>query len=301
MKRDSKDDDYKEGDSSRSITAFNNSPATPPFTRTHIPPSPTLHSLRSNDNFQSCATKNQEQPAQHIHSCASDGIGVSPVVEATRPPVKLKTITVLGPEEVEEGDDDGSNYFLKNKKEGKLSMALLGLRIATFVFCMISFSVLAADKQGVKIRQNNKVSESFNWFKEFRYSLSINVIGFLYSGLQICDLVKYLITEKHTMNPVLRGYFDFAMDQILTYLLMSASTSAATKAYNSESVWGAYKFLIMASASVVFSYIAFVAFALTSLVSGYIICKLKLLNPNHSIYSNTTPYGSKSTHPVRNK
>jgi len=47
-----------------------------------------------------------------------------------------------------------------------------------------------------------------------RYSLSVNVIGFVYSGVQICDLVKYLITKKHIVEHKLRGYFTFALDQV---------------------------------------------------------------------------------------
>lgn len=47
-----------------------------------------------------------------------------------------------------------------------------------------------------------------------RYSLSVNVIGFVYSGLQICDLVKYLISRKHIVEHGLRGYFTFALDQV---------------------------------------------------------------------------------------
>ncbi|OIW06669.1 hypothetical protein TanjilG_04063 [Lupinus angustifolius] len=239
---------------------------------------------------------------QHIDSSASNG--VPPVELANQLPVKLKTITVVGPEEVEEGarwGNDECNYFLKNKKEVKVNMVLLGLRVTAFVFCIISFAVLAADKEGIQIMQQYSLPNSFNRFNEFKYTLSVNAIGFVYSGLQIFGLVKYFITKKYTLNPLLRGYFNFAMDQIVTYLLMSASSSAATLAYNWESIWGEYKFAIMANASVTFSYIAFVAFALTSLVSGYIICKIKLVNPTLSVYSNTIPYASTSTQAVCNK
>jgi hypothetical protein len=40
------------------------------------------------------------------------------------------------------------------------------------------------------------------------------VIGFVYSGLQIGYLVKYLITKNHTINPKVQGYFDVAIDQV---------------------------------------------------------------------------------------
>ncbi|RDX82200.1 CASP-like protein 4A1, partial [Mucuna pruriens] len=157
--------------------------------------------------------------------------------------------------------------LLRSKKFAMWSKLLLGLRITAFVFCLVSLSVLAADKkQGWAL-------DSFYFYKEFRYSLSVNVIGLVYSGLQICELVRYLTTGKHMVEHQLRGYFTFALDQILTYLLMSASSSAATRAYDWESNWGEDKFPYMANASVALSFVAFVAFALASLVSGSIIVR----------------------------
>lgn len=47
-----------------------------------------------------------------------------------------------------------------------------------------------------------------------RYCLSVNVIGFVYSALQIFDLGKYFVTKRHTIDPKLRGYLNFAMDQV---------------------------------------------------------------------------------------
>ncbi|RHN45219.1 hypothetical protein MtrunA17_Chr7g0228001 [Medicago truncatula] len=191
--------------------------------------------------------------------------------------------------------------LLRSEKVVSLNKVLLGLRVAGFVFCLVSWSVLAAD------RKKGWAIDSFYLYKEFRcenpfglaswclawdlgvcscrlsrfqvrfspYSLSVNVIGFVYSAVQICDLVKYLITKKHIVEHKLRGYFTFALDQILTYLLMSASSSAATRAYDWESNWGNDKFPFMANASVVLSFIAFAAFALTSLVSGSIVCRFR--------------------------
>lgn len=46
-----------------------------------------------------------------------------------------------------------------------------------------------------------------------RYCLAVNVIGFVYSGFQACDLTYNLGTEKHVISHHLRYHFDFAMDQ----------------------------------------------------------------------------------------
>lgn len=60
--------------------------------------------------------------------------------------------------------------------------------------------------------------------------------------------------------------------QILAYLLMSASSSAATRVDDWISNWGADEFTMMASASIAMSFLAFLAFALSSLISGYNLC-----------------------------
>ncbi|XP_057717754.1 CASP-like protein 4A3 [Arachis stenosperma] len=159
--------------------------------------------------------------------------------------------------------------MLRSKKIAMWNKVLLSLRIATFASCLMSLSVLAADKR------KGWAQDSFYRYKEFRYSLSVNAIGFMYSVLQICDLVKYIFTRKHIVEHQLRALFSFVMDQILTYLLMSASSSAATRAYDWESNWGKDKFPDMANASVVLSFVAFVAFAFTSLVSGSILCRFR--------------------------
>ncbi|KAI4346985.1 hypothetical protein L6164_007841 [Bauhinia variegata] len=159
--------------------------------------------------------------------------------------------------------------FLRSKKEVNFNKTLLGLRTTALVFCLSSFSVMTADKkQGWTL-------DSFYVYKEFKYSLSVNVIGFVYSLFQVSDLVKYLMTRKHLVQHQLWGYFNFSMDQILTYLLMSASSSAATRAYDWESNWGEDKFEDMANASVALSFVAFAAFALSSLVSGYMLCRFR--------------------------
>ena len=66
---------------------------------------------------------------------------------------------------VEEGMVDGGSTsgYLMSKLEAKLTKALLGLRITAFVFCLISFSVLAgAKKKGL-------FQFSFYNFRELKY------------------------------------------------------------------------------------------------------------------------------------
>lgn len=88
-------------------------------------------------------------------------------------PVDKKTVAMVDPDKVEEGTvtaggNSGSD-FLKNKKEAKLNMALLGLRITALVMCMKSFVLLAADKQIFRIWQAEFLNESVDLYKDFKY------------------------------------------------------------------------------------------------------------------------------------
>ncbi|KAG2675834.1 hypothetical protein I3843_12G025600 [Carya illinoinensis] len=153
-----------------------------------------------------------------------------------------------------------------SKREEIENRAALVFRVSEIVLCLISFSVMAADKtQGWS-------GDSFDRYKEYRYCLSVNVIAFVYSGFQASDLTYHMFTGKHAIRHHLRRHFDFFMDQILAYLLISSSSSAATRVDDWQSNWGKDKFTEMASASVGMAFLAFVAFAFSSLISGYSLC-----------------------------
>ena len=57
--------------------------------------------------------------------------------------------------------------------------------------------------------------------------------------------------------------------QVLAYLLISASSSAATRVDDWQSNWGKDEFTERATAAVSMAFLAFIAFALSSLISGY--------------------------------
>lgn len=154
----------------------------------------------------------------------------------------------------------------RTDKEGSMKKIALGFRIFELLFCMVSLSVMATDKhQGWAL-------DSFYRYKEFRYSMAVNVVGFAYAVLQGFDLAYQLATGNHyNRRHTLRYYFDFAMDQMLAYLLISSGSSAATRVDDWKSNWGADKFPELATASVGLGFVAFVAFAFSSVISGYLL------------------------------
>ncbi|XP_059303808.1 CASP-like protein 4A3 [Lycium ferocissimum] len=178
---------------------------------------------------------------------------------------KVRT-PVRGGADVESGEESSPVRTGRTKRELMLTKAGLGFRVCEFALCLISFSVMAADKtQGWS-------GDSFDRYTEYRYCVAVNIIGFVYSGFQAFDLIYNLASRKHFLSHHTRYHFDFLMDQILAYLIMSASSSAATRAYDWISNWGKDEFTEMASASIGVSFLAFIAFAFSSHISGYNLC-----------------------------
>ncbi|XP_052174768.1 CASP-like protein 4A3 isoform X1 [Diospyros lotus] len=179
-----------------------------------------------------------------------------------------------------------------------LKTAEFGLRVLEVALCLISLSVMVADQtQGWS-------GDSFNRYWEFRiliptyrilsrrvsweatlgllfrllsspifllhrrYCLAVTIIGFAYSGLQACALAVHIVVGKRLISNHPRHLLEFAMDQTVAYLLISASSAAATRAEDWVSNWGKDEFTQKASASIAMSFLAFAAFSLTSIISA---------------------------------
>ncbi|XP_051136582.1 CASP-like protein 4A3 [Andrographis paniculata] len=194
----------------------------------------------------------------------SAGKGNSPVVlglnRLTREEPKKVEVGGVGLEEgyggEGEADDGGGRAALRK--------AALMLRAFEMVTCLISFSVMAADKtQGWS-------GDSYDRYIEYRYCLGVNIIGFVYSGFQAMDGAWHL--GKGRRRRKRRCHFDFSMDQILAYLEVSAASCAATRVTDWISNWGKDEFTMMATVSIAMSFLAFIAFASSSIISGYNLC-----------------------------
>ncbi|XP_073048572.1 uncharacterized protein [Primulina eburnea] len=213
--------------------------------------------------------------------------GASPVVIGLNklvreePPPEVKKVDPVGGGGLEEGKvvggEDGvggemrsraavESILRRTERNGAVRKAALVIRIFEVVACVISFSVMASD------RTQGWSGDSFDRYKEYRYCLAVNVVGFVYSGFQAYNLAHHLGTGKDLISHHLRYHFDFSMDQILAYFLMSASSSAATRVDDWITNWGSDKFTTMASASIGMSFLAFLAFSMSALVSGYNLC-----------------------------
>ncbi|KAL3824819.1 hypothetical protein ACJIZ3_020848 [Penstemon smallii] len=187
-------------------------------------------------------------------------LGLNRLVREEPPPPGVKKVGPVGggDRSLEEGHGGGrvDEVRLRSsvKRTVEVRKAALVFRVFEVMACLVSFSVMAADKtQGWS-------GDSFDRYKEYRYCLAVNIIGFVYSALQAFDLAYNLGTEKHIISHHLCYHFGFSMDQ------------ATTRVDDWISNWGKDEFTLMATASIAMSFLAFVAFALSSLVSGYNLC-----------------------------
>ncbi|CAI9111051.1 OLC1v1011185C1 [Oldenlandia corymbosa var. corymbosa] len=155
----------------------------------------------------------------------------------------------------------------RTKREQLVKKTALGFRVFGFLFSLVSLSVMASDRnQGWAI-------DSYDRYKEFRYCFAVSMIVFVYSAAQALDLGYQLITGSSILQGHhYRYFFDFAFDQMIAYLLISASSSAATRVEDWVLNWGKDKFPEMASIAVSMSFLAFAAIASNSLLSGYSLC-----------------------------
>ncbi|KAK4791376.1 hypothetical protein SAY86_031789 [Trapa natans] len=165
--------------------------------------------------------------------------------------------------EREDGKSPVEAILRRSKARDLMSRAALLARVLEAVICTSSFAVMAADKT------EGWSGDSFDRYREYRFCLSVNVIGLLYSGFQVYAWVYHLMTGKHVIRSHLRDRIDFSMDQVLSYLLISASSAAATRVDEWVTIWGNDQFTQMASASIALAFLAFLAFAFSSLLSGY--------------------------------
>ncbi|KAL5221546.1 hypothetical protein ABZP36_026259 [Zizania latifolia] len=155
----------------------------------------------------------------------------------------------------------GSKRWLLRRAE--LRRAELGFRVAAAVFCLVSLSVMAADTTP------GWSGDSFRRYNEYRYTLAASVLAFTYSGFQLVVEVHYLVTGKRMIRDPWAKYFSLSMDQILAYLLLSASSAALSCNDVWVSRFGADQFAKLINASASMAFLAFVALGLSSIISAY--------------------------------
>ncbi|GLJ24232.1 hypothetical protein SUGI_0462090 [Cryptomeria japonica] len=134
------------------------------------------------------------------------------------------------------------------------------LRCAALLFSFLSFVIMASNNQG-------KPGLRFSDYEEYRYSLGISVIAFLYLAVQVGKGIYDIFFGNNLFSNIVFLYIDFIGDQLLAYLLMSSSSSAASLT-NGLRDGGDTRFTDMAAASVSMSFFTFGVLAASAILSG---------------------------------
>ncbi|KAJ0978341.1 hypothetical protein J5N97_013815 [Dioscorea zingiberensis] len=143
----------------------------------------------------------------------------------------------------------------------KASMVLRGLGT---LFSLLAFVVMASNKHGDW--------RDFDKYEEYRYLVAISVLAFLYSGAQLALQVHRFSSGKELLSRRTSVKVDFAGDQIVAYLLISAASAAVPKT-NSMREGADNIFTDASSAAISMAFFAFFALALSAMISGHKLSK----------------------------
>lgn len=104
----------------------------------------------------------------------------------------------------------------------------------------------------------------FTRYQEYRYLLGVAVVAFLYSSLQALRSFRRM---RGGGGHVARSFLDFAGDQAVAYLLVTAAAASLPITIRMRSAV-ANAFTDAMAASIVLSFAAFAGLALSALLSG---------------------------------
>ncbi|XP_024374557.1 CASP-like protein UU7 [Physcomitrium patens] len=264
----------------------------------------------SEDGAQSHAKRVNASPGRiHIHRGASGGIlrGLSGGIhlptlqsitfEMTRLPdddaglqmhfTETKEVETLP--ETPRGSIRRAMVEVPSRKQSKLRKHLtpmgacsFGFRLSQIVLSLISIVVMCSNSQRMHTPEVDFGTLKFNHFQAYRYLIAVNVCVIFYSTLQFTQLM-YIVILGISFIPsiVISTWTTYGFDQLFTYLLLSASTSAGTIAnisYNGEmgvslcSRFDLASFCARADAAVTLSFFTFLVMFSSTALAVYRIC-----------------------------
>ncbi|XP_039135823.1 CASP-like protein 4B4, partial [Dioscorea cayenensis subsp. rotundata] len=168
------------------------------------------------------------------------------------------------PREPSSADPAVTSVVRRWRREDLTEKAGLILRGLGTLFSVLAFVVMASNKHGDW--------QDFDKYEEYRYLVAISVLAFLYSAAQLGRQVHRFSSGKDLLSPRTSVFVDFGGDQIIAYLLISA-TSAAIPMTNRMRQGADNLFTDASSAAISMAFFAFVALALSAMLSGYKLSK----------------------------
>ncbi|KAL6901922.1 hypothetical protein ACP4OV_004798 [Aristida adscensionis] len=150
------------------------------------------------------------------------------------------------------------------RREDMLDKSPLALHAAAAVFALVALVLVATNQHGDWMQ--------FGRYEEYRYLLAIAALAFAYS---VAQALRHWHRMRGGVDPVSAPsgrVLDFVGDQVVAYLLMSA-LSAAVPITNRMRTAVVNTFTDATAAAISMAFFAFVALALSAVVSGYKLSK----------------------------
>ncbi|PUZ41478.1 hypothetical protein GQ55_9G508600 [Panicum hallii var. hallii] len=150
------------------------------------------------------------------------------------------------------------------RREDMLDKSPLALHAAAAAFAFVALVLVASNQHGDWMQ--------FDRYQEYKYLLAIAALAFLYS---LAQAARHALRMRGGVDPVAAPsgrLLDFVGDQAVAYLLMSA-LSAAVPITNRMRSAVVNNFTDATAAAISMAFFAFVALALSAVVSGYKLSK----------------------------
>jgi len=150
------------------------------------------------------------------------------------------------------------------RREDMLDKIPLALHASAAAFAFVALVLVASNQHGDWMQ--------FDRYQEYKYLLAIAALAFLYS---LAQAARHALRMRGGVDPVSAPsgrLLDFVGDQAVAYLLMSA-LSAAVPITNRMRSAVVNNFTDATAAAISMAFFAFVALALSAVVSGYKLSK----------------------------
>ncbi|KAJ0105991.1 hypothetical protein Patl1_18710 [Pistacia atlantica] len=140
----------------------------------------------------------------------------------------------------------------------------LGLRFSVLLFSFVSAISLA-----IPSKKKNQPS-SFTAYPELMYCFTVHILAFLYTSFQLFKGICDIAHRGFLISDMISDYMSFILDQLVGYLLISASSVAIPVILQIEKATPLWTAAIISNTM---SFVTFLVIGICTLLSGYKLCK----------------------------
>ncbi|XP_043706913.1 CASP-like protein 4B1 [Telopea speciosissima] len=180
-------------------------------------------------------------------------------------PMKPETAPPLPPPDIENQSSSYTLVHQRRRREDLLKKGQVVLRTICSLFSFISFVIMATNNHRVS---GNIYDNNFHHYEQYRYLLAIGIISTVYTIAQVLRQIHEFSTGKYLFSQLGLNFLDFFGDQIIAYLLVSGASSAVPLT-NLARKQRDNVLADPAAASISMAILAFVALAMSALISGF--------------------------------